>query len=1274
MRERICLNGLWAALPVHDATVSLDAPPAKGAGWGWFKVPGIWPREAARDVGEAAQRLLIPPRLEAKLAEATSTVDQMWQRRTFSVPATWKGRRAYLDFTMVQTHAKIFVDGTPAGEVWFPGGRVDITDRLKPGAEQEVAILVTARPLEGGSQLFMAPDRIQKNKTELKLKGLTGDVFLVGEPLRSAIDDVRITTSTRAKTITFDLDITDLDIDAARFKLSAVVTKLDDASVSKTFTSEILDQSTVKGGTISFTAAWADPDLWETDSPNLYEAVARIETPKGGVIDESFPIRFGFREFWIDGRDFYLNGTRIHLRALLSENISDQADRSCAAGCATTLVRMRDYGFNFLITSNYSFAPGEVGYMDGLFDACDSGGMLAAFTLPHAKDFGWKLDDPAKAEAYRKLCGWLIRRARQHPSIILYAMNHNATGYYGDQNPLKIDGLYNPESAADGKLKSEQGSLISRRRQAMTAANIAAAIDPTRPVYHHESGNLGPLHTANTYLNWAPRQERSDWFAHWSQTGIKPLFVVEWGLPHIASWSSYRGPEFIWEADVFQSVWASEFAAPVIGQQAYRMTPEKIKLIDEEERLWATGKPFRYPAELVSNLDDNYTSVQAWYASDNWRAIRTWGVSAILPWDQGSFWRRIHPGRTLARAAPYTDLQRPGITPDVTTSGRQYIYDNTPDNFAPTALAAEMLRWNKPLIMYIGGSEKAGFSDKAHVFEPGEKGEKRLVIVNDTRQARQCSYRWRLDTDGSDVSGEVRIEPGTSAFEPLLFTIPEKKSDSYSLVVKATFDNGETLTDAFALEVVDNQMDTSLIAKMRFIPALRDRLELDTKVGLFDPKGVTTKLFEAASINYYTIETLTSLQGDGIVAIGRNALSDPKVRFDADAVRDGVRVVVFEQNADTLLDRFGFRVNVLGVREVHPRLAHPALKGLEENLLRDWRGASTLTAPRLDVEAFERADPKLDWCGFENTRVWRCGNRGNVASVLIEKPERGDWLPIVDCGFDLQYSPLLEYSEGKGKVVFCQMDVSGRTENEPAAIRLCRDLLTYLDKAKNIPERPTFYIGAEKCRNLLNNLGVHFTDYDGRNLGGPDLLIVGPGGGKINRLSDAFEKGITVVFIGLNTQELTSLLGNIVACEDRPTLAGFVEDFNVPEYAGLSNADLHWRTRPTIAALTSPAADLGGNEALRVIRVGKGKAILCQAAPWHFDYAKKPYLRSTFRRNCFLLSRLLATAGATFSTPLLDNLGKPAKPHKGSSDGQWLQSYYLQKPIADDDPYRYYRW
>ena len=118
-------------------------------------------------------------------------------------------------------------------------------------------------------------------------------------------------------------------------------------------------------------------------------------------------------------------------------------------------------------------------------------------------------------------------------------------------------------------------------------------------------------------------QERSDWLQHWSETGVKPLFFVEWGMPHVSSWSSYRGPLFIWRCTAYQSLWASEFAAAFRGDAAYEGdTPEVVKALQHEEKLWAAGEPFAWGRLLqpLYGLTNNYYGIQARYMSDNWRS------------------------------------------------------------------------------------------------------------------------------------------------------------------------------------------------------------------------------------------------------------------------------------------------------------------------------------------------------------------------------------------------------------------------------------------------------------------------------------------------------------------------------------------------------------------------------------------------------------------------------------------------------------------------------
>src|SRR5262249_54832212 len=147
-------------------------------------------------------------------------------------------------------------------------------------------------------------------------------------------------------------------------------------------------------------------------------------------------------------------------------------------------------------------------------------------------------------------------------------------------------------------------------------------------------------------------------------------------------------------------------------------------------------------------------------------------------------------------------------------------------------------------------------------------------------------------------------------------------------------------------------------------------------------------------------------------------------------------------------------------RQVFPRVPdHPLLAGLDTDHLHDWRGEATLLPPRLAYTLRPRYGPTVKWCGMEVPRAWRCGCRGNVASALLEKAARGDCPPVLEGGFGLQYRPVLGCREGKGVVRFCQRDVTGRTERDPAADVLTRNLVRYVSAWKPRPVRKAVYVG-----------------------------------------------------------------------------------------------------------------------------------------------------------------------------------------------------------------------
>ena len=220
------------------------------------------------------------------------------------------------------------------------------------------------------------------------------------------------------------------------------------------------------------------------------------------------------------------------------------------------------------------------------------------------------------------------------------------------------------------------------------------------------------------------------------------------------------------------------------------------------------------------------------------------------------------------------------------------------------------------------------------------------------------------------------------------------------------------------------------------------------KIALFDPKGETAQAARRRwASQCQPVEADADLAGYDVLIVGKAALTRrrpgpghrPRPRR-----AEGGRLRADLRGAGEAVRASASPSTACGRSSSACRTIRCWPGSTPENL-RDWRGEATILPPRLKYttsQHLRRADGQV--VRHRVPRVWRCGNRGNVASVLIEKPARGDFLPILDGGFSLQYSPLMEYREGKGLVLFCQMDVTGRTEQDPAAETLARNILQYV--------------------------------------------------------------------------------------------------------------------------------------------------------------------------------------------------------------------------------------
>ena len=1264
-RERICLNGLWRWQPAADRSESVPTNR-----WGFFKVPGAWPG-ITDYMQKDGQTVFTHP---AWTATNLARIDAAWYERTFTVPAAWSGRRIALSLAYLNSLALVCLDGRKVGEIQFPAGELDLTRVCRPGETHRLSLLVLALPLKGVLVSYTDSASAREVKGSVARRGLCGDVFLVGTPIGPRLTGVKVATSVRRAELTLEARVAGLDPGSA-CSLQGRIRR--DGTEVRRFEAGAPALTRATNDTLRFVLPWKPESLWDLPTPDhQFDLDLTLRDGAGQVLDVHPPVRFGFREFWIDGRDFYLNGTRIHLSALPLDNAQIGPQAATYAAARESLERLRTLGINFVYTHNYDANPGAHLAFDEILRAADDLGMLVALTQPHFSHYDWSGADAERTNGYARHAAFYAGVAGNHPSVVMYSTSHNATGYNEDMDPDLIDGRYDRRDPW----------AANNVRKALRAEALIRSADPSRPVYHHASGNLGIMHCSNFYPNFAPVQELSDWFEHWATDGVKPLFLCEYGAPFTWDWAMYRGwyqgkREF-GSAAVPWEFCLAEWNAQFYGDAAFPISEAERQNLRWEARQWRTGRGWHrwdYPHSLGSTVFTEREAIFARYYTENWRAFRTWGVSANSPWEHDPLFK-LRPGmnRNQRTALPvnWTDLQRPGYSPDYL--GERYermdlAYERS--DWLPTLAATALRRNNGPLLGYIAG-KPSRFTSQDHLFVPGESVEKQLVVINDSRRTVTCDGSWTVSAPGA-ASGQIRftLETGEQRRVPVRFDLPaDAPAGAGQLTAQFRFDPGEAQSDTFSFQILPRPQSTTTPTATTSRPRAPR---------LFDPVGRTAELLRRLGVPFEPIAAEQVLQPEDLLIVGREALTVRGAHPALSALRDGLRVLVFEQTADALEQRLGFRVAEYGLRQVFPRVPdHPVLAGLgvaAEAALRDWRGTATLLPARLKTVADPKFNgaPTVTWCGMTVTRLWRCGNQGNVASVLIEKPACGDFRPLLDGGFSLQYSPLLEYRDGRGLMIFCQLDVTGRSEADPAADAIARRLIDFVSAWQPGPEpRGLVYAGEPAGLAHLRAAGMAPRSFTGTTLNpATDGLVLGPAAGSMptpaeqSAVRQFLRDGGRVVAVGLSQAEAGAWLPDPVTMNAGEHLS---TAFTAPPAdsfaAGLGPADTHLREPRAMALVTGGASQLGDGV---LAASTNARVIFCQIVPWRFEDQANPGLRRTFRRTSVVLSRLLGNQGIASATPLATRWSAPVG---DGEPGRWLKGLYLDTPEPWDDPYRFFRW
>ncbi|MFA6294082.1 MAG: hypothetical protein WC637_19995, partial [Victivallales bacterium] len=457
--------------------------------------------------------------------------------RKIEIPSDWKGSRVVVHIGHPFFTAEVQVNGVRAGEIPGYGGELEISAHLRWDGSDTVSLLF---PREGGT--FMAGDKWaskvvaslpEGERSKVGVIGLPDTIYMERQPKEIFVSDVWYRTFTR-KSVRIEPQIM---LQTARpiRDVRACVAFYEDGKAEPSLKADF-KLGDIPAGESQHTLAIPAKTLklWSLREPNLYWGQVTLLDSSGKELDRSVPVNFGVREFWIQGRDYYLNNQNVNftLDAYLFPKVED----ALKAGVTLTYSKHAANGVN-LIHDNES----EAMTCDRIGMGYISYGVGVGYSSPD-------LTNPAILSSYRVWVQAHLRKLRNHPSILFWVLSTNLVG--GDTfNPVTI-----------GR------STHMRSNHSLSALSYSEhhKADDTRPSFHHSSAGTGDMDTGNIYFNHLPLQSVEDWMSAWKEKGDRPYFFIEYmGCPLVVDYfkSNNKPPEVSY---------ATEYAARLSGDRAYK--------------------------------------------------------------------------------------------------------------------------------------------------------------------------------------------------------------------------------------------------------------------------------------------------------------------------------------------------------------------------------------------------------------------------------------------------------------------------------------------------------------------------------------------------------------------------------------------------------------------------------------------------------------------------------------------------------------------------------
>ncbi len=369
-----------------------------------FQIEQPWVAPAA---DEKADNTDVAANIKSRLSSrGFKEMGKGWYRYHFTPANEMKNRRVLIDFGGIMYVGDVYLNGEKVGstDYGYVGFEVDVTDKILWGQDNVIAVMADTRE-PGNSRWYTGGGLFR----DVNIVYTPKDLFFGRHPLYITTRDnkyVNITAEFTNRSRSRETQIK-VSIYAPDGQLvNEVSTTKSRNTQSRTMEARIPE------------IAIANPQLWDTDTPNLYTAKVEILREDGNVADVATS-QFGIRtvEF---GPDYglKLNGKKVLLKGYANHHtLGALGAAAYPKAIEKRLQLIKEYGMNHIRTSHNP-------YSREFIELCDKYGILVVdelydkWTRQHTGgrvpfENLWQYDVPE----------W-VKRDRNSPSVVLWSLGN----------------------------------------------------------------------------------------------------------------------------------------------------------------------------------------------------------------------------------------------------------------------------------------------------------------------------------------------------------------------------------------------------------------------------------------------------------------------------------------------------------------------------------------------------------------------------------------------------------------------------------------------------------------------------------------------------------------------------------------------------------------------------------------------------------------------------------------------------------------------------------